>query len=938
MEYSLNKVLLIIIIGLSFGIYLHAQDVSDSLSTSNKIPFQYDKQEWQETGAISTVKSDELKSFTSNVATSLYGKIPGLTVMQGSGEAGVDMPSLYIRGLSTFSSGSVFIIVDGMPSSEIFFQQLSPSEIESISILKDAAATAIYGQRAANGVLVIKTKRGTESPLQLNIDLQYGWQSMPRIPDFLNSYDYATLYNEAYQNDYGVAGYYSQQQLDAYRNASDPIHYPNVNWYDELLKKQTPLQNYSFTAKGGGKTANYFVAVNVVNNSGILKETEDVSELTKNQSYARYNFRTNVDIQLTNSLAAFITFGGTVEDKTTPGVNDGTDHIFNLMGSIAPNAFPLFVAPDKPGGTSMYQNPWSEITQRGFVSYNGRAAQAAVKLSGDLGVLLKGLSISGSVGFNSYFRSFSKKSGDYVRYSVQKDSEGNDVYTSYGQDSGGLSGSEGDSYQWRNYVLQGTIQYDNVFGKHAVNSMLMFYYDDVGENNNYGMNTQGTLPYLNVGMGGNLTYSFDKRYVAEFSLGYSGNNNFYKGKRFGFFPTGSLAWVISNEEFLKNNDIVNHLKVRGSYGLTGNNEIGGTRFMYNQMYDWRSYNLGTNNGGRDGMAQSTLANTDVTWEKEKQMNIALEASLFGHFDVTFDYFQKNRYDILARPWATVPDFAVAELPFMNVGKVDNKGFEATVRYSNRSSNDLKYFVEAGAWFAKNKIVFNAEQPQPEHYLYSTGQFVGQPFVLEAIGLFKDQDDIDKSPTHTFSNVQPGDVKYKDQNNDGFIDNNDYYPLGYTSMPELSLSFRPGVSYKGFDLDMAFQAAVNRSVNWGGKYFHAFQYDGKISSVALDRWTPQTAESATYPRLSATDNLNNYRESTLWLKNGNFLKLRSLELGYSLPNNIVKKVNVEKIRFFFNGTNLFSIDHMEGFMDPESNSGGLGYPVMRTLSLGINVQL
>ena len=937
MKYSLIRIVLISLCFIFSAVMLGQGNSTDSI-VSGRIPFQYNQAEWQYTGARSTVKSENLRSFASNVANMLYGELPGLTVQQGGGEPGADMPTLNIRGLSTFDNGKILIVIDGMPSSELVFRQLTPQEIESISVLKDAAATIIYGQRAANGVLVVETKRGKEGPMKIDVSGQWGFQSIPRLPDFLGSYDYATLYNEGYQNDYGMP-YYTEEQLEGYRMGTNPLYYPNVNWYDELLRSSSLMQNYNLSARGGSQSANYFVALNVLGNGGMYKRTKDFSDMTENQSYMRYNFRTNLDVQLTKRLAAFVTFGGAIEDKTTPGVSESTNDVFYLMGSVAPNAFPRTMEDGRAGGSAMYRNPWSEITQRGYTSYNARTTQSSVKLTGDLGFWLKGLSVSAAVGINTYFKSYSSKTGDYVRYSVAPGVDG-PVYTSFGQDSGGLSGSENNSYQWRNYIIQGDIDYDNTFGKHVINSKLTFYYDDAAENNNYGAGADSMLPFINIGMGGNVSYAYDQRYVAEFTFGYSGNNNFLRGKRFGFFPAGSLAWIVSNESFLKGNDCLDYLKIRASYGLTGNNSIGGARFMYNQLYYWSGYNMGTDNSSKEAYIQGTLANPNATWEKEKQLNVGFELALAKSIDVTFDYFIKNRYDILAQPYSTVPDFLGGIIPYMNVGKVNNKGFELSVRYSGGNEKSLSYYVEGGAWFARNKVLFNAEQPQMFDYLYSTGHRIGQPFGLEAIGFFKDWDDINNSPEQIFTQVQPGDVKYKNLNPeyDNIIDTNDSHAIGYTTMPEWTLSLRPGIKYKGFYVDMLFQAGLNRSVWWTGRYFHAFQNNGKVSAVAMERWTPETAETATYPRLSATDNLNNYRNSSLWLKNGNFLKLRNLELGYSLPEKWMRKMHMDELRIFLNGTNLFSLDYMQGMMDPEDVNGGLGYPVLRTLSVGLDIRL
>ena len=940
MKYIGIKILLTIII-MSICVFTHAQTIiADSLNEAQSLKtVTYGVQHaWQVNSSISTVKGAELcKSFTTNVANTLYGRLSGLTVQQGSGEAGADAPTLSSRGVNTFGTGKgMFIVIDGFPSTEKLFEQMSPLEIESISLLKDGSATVIYGDRAANGVLVVTTKRGQISPLKVNFSVQIGFQQADRLPQFLDSYDYARLYNEALAND-GKTAKYTQADLTAYKNGSDPLYHPYVNWYQKMLQKNSPLVNYDFNASGGSETIRYFVLFNIVNNDGIYARTADQSQYTKDESYSRYNFRNNVDITLSKNLSAIVNLGGSIEDKTTPGVYETTDNIFSLMASIPSNAFPVSVATNKPGGNSLYANPWSEITQRGYVSTLNRSAQASVKLTQDLGMITPGLNISGTIGFNNYFKSYSIKTRNYERYSVA-DSSGLPVYISYGQNTS-LVGSESKSYQWRNSSYQGFVNYDRTFGIHGIHAMILANYDDYTESNNYDDATTNTiLPYKHVGMGGRFTYSLKQLYIAEFSFGYTGNDDFATGHRFGFFPAGSLGWVVSNEKFLNGNSVVNYLKVKGSYGLTGNGNIGGTRFMYNQSYTWSGYNLGTQNGSVSTLVQGSLANSNATWEKQKSFNIGFESTLFNSFNINFDYFIQNRYDILAKPYSTVPDFLGISLPDMNVGKVSNKGFEATIRYTNNKIKDLNYFVETGAWLAQNKITYNAEAPQLYNYLYTTGQIVDQPFMLQAIGLFKDQADIDKSPKQTFETVQPGDLKYKDQNGDGVINSSDYVAAGYTNMPELTLSFHAGATYKGFDVDMLFQGAFDRSVYLSGSYYEAFQDYGSISSIALGRWTTETASTATYPRLSSKNNLNNYAKSSFWQWNGDFIKLRSLEIGYSISHKISERLHIEKIRAFVNGTNLFSLDHMKGLMDPESVSEGVGYPVMRTISLGLSIQL
>ena len=883
---------------------------------------------WMTTGAVSSVRGNELKSFVPNIANMLNGRIPGLVVQQWGCEPGADSPAMNARGVNTYGSGTgLFIVIDGFQSTEAYFQQLTPQEIESITLLKDASATAIYGSKGANGVLLITTKRGTSDKIKINFSIQSGFQQPLRLPEFLGAYDYATLYNEALVND-GKSPFYTPMDLEAYKMGNDPIFHPDVDWYGTILRKAAPITNYNFTASGSNEYFRYFVLLNVLDDRSLYRKAGNVSDFSKNGTYTRYNFRTNIDVKLSKRLQGAVTLGGTIEDKTNPGTSENTSGMFDLMSSIAPNAFPVYVSTGMYGGNSMYSNPLGDLMQTGYTSYNGRSLQAIFQLKGDLGFITPGLSVNGAVGFNTYFKSYSKKSRQYARYSVDRDNADEIIYTTYGQNTS-LAGDESSSSQWRDYSLQASLNYNRTFnGLHNIDAIYLGSYNDY-------VVTGTDLSYKNIAMGGRVTYSYDKRYIGEFSFGYNGTENFPKGHRFGFFPAGSLGWILSNEAFLKGNPILNYLKLRASYGIVGNDNIGGIRYMFDQYYDGYGYHLGNSNNVQDGLVQGKLANPDVTWEKEKKFNVGFEATLVNKIDVSFDYFIQKRSNILSQPYRTVPDYLGISRPDINIGKVDNKGLETSIRYNGIGKKDLTYFVETSLWYAKNKVVYNAEAIQENEYLYGTGRIVGQPFVLEARGFFKDEDDILKSPTQTFTDVRPGDIKYKDQNKDGKIDSNDYYPIGYTSMPQITLGLHGGITFKGFDMDIFFQGAANRTVYCGGKYYHAFQNDAKVSSIALGRWTPETAETATYPRLSSENNLNNYQASSFWQKNGNFLKLRSLEIGYTLPFQLSRKINLEKVRIFANGTNLFSLDHMDGFTDPETMSG---YPALRTISFGLSIQL
>ena len=917
-----------IIVFFCIGTKILAQETADSTLIQWESMPTMELPDWQKVGAASKIEGNKLFDYnTTNVMNTLFGRIPGLTVQESGAEPGADSPALNSRGVGTFGSGTgLFVVVDGFPSTEEFLSRMTPSEIESIELLKDAAATAIYGNRAANGVLSVKTRHGdVSSPLLINCSVKVGFQKPIRLPDWLGSYDYATLYNEALANE-GKSARYSQSELDSYAAGDSPLLYSDINWYDEILRKTSPVYDYNLTATGGIRSVRYFVSFNGVNNVGLLRDPSKVNDFAKAEKFSRYNFRTNVDVMLTRRLTASIILGGSIEDKATPGVSETTWNIMDLAATVPPNAFPVMASESYIGGNATFANPIAEMTERGYISYNGRTAQASLRLNERLDFITPGLSVSGAVSFNNYYKSYSNKTRNYVRYSPVKDSSGEVSLLRYGEDTE-LTGSESDSYQWRNFVVDAFVNYDRLFGgRHYLKAVAKVDYDE------YTISSD-TLPFKNLGFSGLVSYSFAKKYIAEFTCGYHGNDNFPSGSRFGFFPSGGLSWIVSEEGFLKDNPILDFLKLKATYGMVGNSNIGGSRWMFNQYYNWNGYYyFGSTNTPNDTYVESAKANPYVTWEKSSKLNLGLEAKMLDNLYGCFDYFIERRKNILTQPYASIPDYVGFSRPNMNLGKVKNQGFEAVLGY-DKSSGGFQYKVEASAWYAHNKITYNSESPQVYKYLYSTGRIVGQPFVLEAVGFFKNQEDIEESPTQIWGEVFPGDIKYKDQNGDKVINEEDRYPIGRTSRPEITLGLDLEGKYKGFDVQLFFQGALRRTVYLDGKPFQAFQNNGKITDFALGRWTSETADKADYPRLSTTGNMNNFQYSSFWQRNGDFFKLRYASLGYTIKSGFMKKANIDGLRIFVCGTNLFSLDHMHGYCDPEVL---YGYPSVSTCSLGINV--
>lgn len=916
--YKYRKMLLLSLWCFSASVML-AQADADDVDSVKSIS--------QEVGSSSYVSGDVLEeTLTTNLYNAMIGRLPGLTISQGSFEAGVVNNNLLSRGISTYQGGTTpLLLIDGFQSS---ISELVPQEIESITLLKDAAATAIYGLRGANGVILVTTKRGNISPLRVSFSTEVGFQKAVRVPEYLDAYNYATLYDEAQRNDGVTDVAYKPEDLERYKNGWNKYLYPNVNWTDEIMRSFAPIQNYDLSFRGGDKIVKYFVLLNVINNNGLLERTEPLTENSKNQSYTRYNVRSNIDVNVTKRFSVAANIGLSVADWNTPGAQYASS-IFDKT-NIPANAFPIRNPNNTFGGNETYTNPYADLVETGYYSSNSRTLNSALRLTQQLDMLTEGLSASAAIAFNSWYIGYSNKLKTYSRYSVFNSGSDDNIEYSYGQKYGEDSSLEGDesmSNQWRNMSFIGSLDYNRRFGLHNIEATGQYTYEARYEGKEQ--------PYLHIGGGARISYSYDNRYLFDLSAGYQGSERFAVGKQYGFFPAAAIGWIVSNESFLKGNKIFPYLKLRASYGLTGNDEIGSdNRFMYVDSYDDKGgYPFGVGNTVIYGDGLTLLGNPDVTWEKEKKLNVGVDANILNMIDLSVDYFNNNRYDILSTPDRDIPVFIGTDFPMMNVGKVKNQGFEISLGYKKKFNKNMDFFVEFTSWYSKNKIVYNSESIKTYEYQYTTGRRVFQPYALVADGFYS-QEDIENPNVlkPSWSEVKAGDIKYKDMNKDGVIDTNDSYPVGYTATPEFSAGLNLGANIYGFDISLFFHGVAGRTVYLGSDYYRAFQKNGSVSEAALGRWTPETADSATYPRLTANPNdQNNFRYSTFWQKNGNFLRLRNLEVGYTFKD--ILKDNKSDLRVFLSGDNLFTLDHVND-LDPELMSG---YPAVTTVSIGAKFQ-
>ncbi len=881
-------------------------------------------------GAIASVSVKELEqSPVANISNALAGRLPGLITVQRSGEPGKDLATMYIRGISTFGAGqNPLVLVDGI---ERDLRMMDVSEVETISILKDASATAVYGVRGANGVVLITTKRGQVGKPIISFSGDVGIQSPTSMPEMVDSYGMAILVNEGLVNDGGNPKY-SQDQVNAFKNGSNQFLYPNVNWADEVLKNSALMQQYNVSISGGSERMRYFVGANVLMQDGMFRHGAYNENYSTNVNYTKYNFRSNLDFQLNNVISAKLNLAGVIGDKHRPSPNGGdVNFIFDRIRVANPNVAPIR-NPDGTWGTgpTTNQNVVAFLVDHGYGNEAESAIQATVGATADLKQWVKGLSFNIDFSFdfnNLYHKSYGKSADMYTFGPNVLLYPQREVYSPLG------FGDGLDSYNTQ-YVFEPSIRYNNTFGNgnHAVTGLVLF--------NSQERTVKGNeLPYRRLGLVGRVTYAYKNKYLGEVNAGYNGSENFAPGHRFGFFPSFSIGWVLTEEKWFHFNKILDYLKLRASYGKVGNDQIGGDRFLYLSLWGGGQdgkfgYPSGPHGDG-GGTEEMRNGNESLTWETANKYNFGFDTHMFNsHLDLTVDLFYEKRVNILTAI-DIVPGTYGGPAIQANAGTVQNKGLEFETNWRGRIGKNFDYFVGGNYSFARNKILYKPESPQAYDYLYQTGQRVGQPFGYIAQGLFQSEEEVLQSPKQfTDAVLSPGDIKYTDVNGDGFIDQNDRYPIGFTNVPEMFYSFKFGFNYKNFDFSCLFQGAANVTYNF--KTATNIPFNNEISTPIvewLDRWTPENRD-ASLPRISyARPNNNNYEDNTFWQKNGNYLRLKNAEIGYTFPGKWMQAIKAQNIRIYINGMNLLTWDKVPVY-DPENVNAS--YPMMRVINLGVKV--
>ena len=919
--------------------------------------------------AVTSVDPVELRVPTSNLTSSIAGRIAGVIAYQRSGEPGRDNAEFFIRGVSTFGyARSPLILIDGIETTSTDLARLQPDDIASFSIMKDATATALYGARGANGVILVTTKEGKQGKVKLSVRYEKTYSAATRNVEISDPITYMRLHNEALATRDPLGGrIYSLEKIlisqDPNRNK---MAYPTVNWFDELLEDYTLNSRFNFNVSGGGKIARYYLASTVNTDNGNLR-IDPQNNFNNNINFNRISLRSNININLTPTTEVAVRFTGNFDDYNGP--LNGGEEVYKQAMQTNPVLYPKYYYPDAQfqnsthilfgnyGQFGDYINPYANMI-RGYKDESYNNVLATVEIKQNLDFLTKGLKARFLVNTSRYsFYNLERKYNPFY-YTLANYDFQSDQYTlialNPNQGTEYLEYQEGAKTIANTVYFEGALNYNRTINeRHELSGMLVGIIREEKYANNG--NLQTSLPYRNLGLSGRFTYALDSKYFGEFNFGFNGSERFAKNERFGFFPSFGFGWYASNEEFLKPyEDIITKLKLKGTYGLVCNDQIGSSadRFFYISQVNLNDGPMGSMFGQEfsnwiNGVSIDRYANDQITWEKATMMNLGLELGLFGKIDFQADYFTEYRSNILMDR-AQIPATMGLQAPIRaNVGEASSKGFEFTIDYKDDLTSDL--FVSARANFSYATSQYEVY----EELDYVTaglpwrsriGLNLSQPWGYIAERLFIDEADIANSPVQTFGEYMPGDIKYKDINNDGVIDINDEVPIGYPTTPEIIYGFGVSSSYKNFDLSFFFQGSARSSffidayrtspfIDTSGS---AIGNNALLTAWANDHWSENDRNLyAAWPRLSDQLIDNNNRNSTWWLRDGSFLRLKSLEIGYSMNEELVQKAKLESARLYISTTNLFTISKFK-IWDVEMGGNGLGYPIQRGINLGLNM--
>lgn len=939
-------------------------------------------------GSVATITTKDLtQSPTANINNALAGRLPGLVVNQyAGGEPGVDQSELFIRGKATYGNQSAIVIVDGI---ERDMSYLAPDEIETFTILKDASATAAYGIRGANGVIVITTKRGKAAEkATVNLKASIGINQPIGFPEYLGSADYATLYNEARLNDAKMTGadvsslnLFSQQAIDNFRRAKGDNSYGlGYDWdYYDFAFKPGMQEDVSLSIRGGTDKVRYYVLANYFSQGGNYKYS-DAGEYDSQTRFTRYNFRSNIDININRYLSTRLDLGARITDRNAPGTTAG--RLMTICATQPPylpilveeNSHPQneeYIQQNSRGmlyGDNIYRyNILGELSRTGYLNEKNTYLNGSFAMNLDMGFLTKGLkaeimfSYDASEGrwINRKLDTYKDGYREYPKYATFMPIEGSDAYMEGGHYTGAYktgnkydidqtigNGFSHNASDGRTYI-QARVDYNRVFkDRHEVTAMLL------ANRGNRTVNNE--LAYHSQGITGRFAYYYNQKYLMEFNCGYNGSENFAPGKRYGFFPAGSIGWVISEEPFMKKASWIDFLKVRASYGLVGSDNVS-SRFPYLAFYGGGSgYHFGNNFGTEvGGTSEGNLANENLTWEKARKLNVGIDfTTLNQRLALTVDAFYEYRFDIITDMNGDgimgYPDIVGKDAALQNLGEVSNRGVDVELSWNDKIGKDFRYYIRPNLTFSRNRLEYKAEVARKNSWRKETGKRLYENFVYVFDHFVANQDEADrlnKIGYQPWGQLIPGDVVYKDLDRNGVIDDEDRTAMGNPRSPELMFGIPFGFQYKNFDFSVLLQGATNTSILLNGAAvfdFPQFEQDkiGRVKKMHLDRWTPETAATAKYPALHyGTHDNNKNGNSSLFLYDASYLRLKNVEIGYNVSPNWLRKFHVQQARIYVQGLNLLTFDKLGDVdIDPETKSGdgASWYPIQKVFNFGIDI--
>lgn len=906
------------------------------------IPFGVRKKR-EVTATISTITTDDLPQIPSSSLTNVFtGRLPGLAIYpSGSQQPGYDVSSFLIRGRSSYNSNQEpLVLVDGI---ERDFRSMDLGEIESVSVLKDAATLAWYGMYSANGVIYVKTKRGSATSTSVTFDAQAGLQAPLQIAAPLDAYSYASLYNEAAINSGGTA-VYSPAALQAYQDGSDPIKYPNNNFVRDFTKRVAPTQRYVATVTGGNAFIKYYTLLSAYQQGGFYKGGHN-DTYDANTDFNRYNLRTNIDLHVNKNLDVALDIGGRITNLTFP--NAGTATFLSTVYSTPANAFPVINPNGSYGGTSIFtqNNPQAMLEARGASTDLVRNMMATLSARQKMDGILKGLTAEV---FYAYDIAGAYRSGFSQQYATSE-LKADGTYTTYGTpvkvdyQANAFSGNIRKSEFWAGF------DYNRIFGKHDIK------FSTRVSRANYA--SFGSLDVRREGWSNRLSYNYMQRYFLDLTAAYAGSENFAPGSRYGFFPAASAGWIISDEDFMKGSTgFLDFLKIRGSYGLVGNDAIGSARrFAYNDFFTRSAtgYTFGTGYTGVSGSGQLALANPFLTWEKAYKTSVGFDAKMFKQaLSISADYFYEDRKDLTTA--SLLPSLLGQSLIYVNEGEASYKGFETGINF-NKKLGGVNLNVFGNFTYNTSKILAINEGAGLPDYQKQLGHPISSvispaatantaagyvSMMLISDGIFQNQAQIDASAKQILSkDVKPGDIKYVDQNGDGVINDLDRVRTDFNFVPKAYFGFGASVSYANFDANFLFQGTSGRSITIQQLVNAGNTNNGFLNQFSVDRWTPDNP-GAPYPRLLLTDRGNNTAASDFWIRSGDYIRLKNVEIGYSLSPSFVKKLKIKQLRFYASGLNLLTFDKLGDLpIDPELPESGYNssYPYMKIYSFGVNLK-